>query len=370
MPLHDEELRYNKNFLKIKFSSARRLLSEAGLRYKITSFQSGFFWLLGYIVLSLVISRFIFWNHSWNFSWNPAGLASVLLLFFIVVHLGIGPFCVLFCDVIQEMRTNRDDAPRRSPLILLRDFAKKQYTMEYLLHGALAYCLVFGTLISYTNMKPAIPLLNHTLYDNLLFRCDSCVLDILSFGGLITLPKYSAVTVFFDTIYFQMWTLACITLVMSFPDRASYWRYTSAWCLAFGLSIPISILFPSLGPAFYEPDLFAHIGNTFSAEVMNDLWNNYQSFKMDPLNTSIVKGNGIVAMPSLHIALVYLSVIVLGKDSPRLRLILWGFLLLFIIATVYLGWHYLSDGIGGLLLGWFAYKISSQWFYEKVDQEA
>lgn len=103
---------------------------------------------------------------------------------------------------------------------------------------------------------------------------------------------------------------------------------------------------------------------------MNELWNNYQSFKMDPLNTSIVKGNGIVAMPSLHIALVYLSVIVLGKNSPRLRLISWGFLLLFIIATVYLGWHYLSDGIGGLLLGWFTYKISTQWFYEKVDQEA
>lgn len=348
----------------------RRSLTESGLRNRITPFQPGFCWLLGYIVLSLVSARFIFWSHSWNFSWMPAGLASIFTFYFIVIHLGIGPPCFLFCDAIREMGKIRQYGAWRPPRVFLRDFVKEYYTAEYLLNGILAYLLVYGALISYTNFKPAIPLLDHTLYDDLFFRWDGFLLHVLSFGGVITIPKHPLITVFFDKIYFHMWTLACLTLVVSFRDPKSFWRFTSAWCLAFGLSIPISILFPSLGPAFYKPELFAHIGNTYSATVMHGLWGKYLSFKMDPFNTSIVRANGIVAMPSLHCALVYLSVVVLGKFLPRLRYILWGFLLLFLMATVYLGWHYLSDGIAGILLGWFAYKISTRWFYAEIDQES
>lgn len=102
---------------------------------------------------------------------------------------------------------------------------------------------------------------------------------------------------------------------------------------------------------------------------MNGLWKHYLSFKTNPFGTSIGGGNGIVAMPSLHIALVYLSVVALGKRFAGLRLVLRGLLALFIVTTVYLGWHYLSDGVAGLLLGWLSYKISAYWFYEKKPRE-
>jgi hypothetical protein len=343
----------------------RKQISESCPRDGITRFQSGFCWLVGYIVLSIVIARITFWSRSWNFSWMPGGLPKILAFYFVVVHLGIGPLCILFCDVIGEMGKIRQHSSWRPPRLFLRDFAKRFYTARYLLNGALAYGLVCGALIGYTNLKAAIPLLDRTLYDDLLFRWDGYLMHVLSFGGLVTIPTYSTVTVFFDTTYFQMWTLSCVTLVMTFRDTAGFWRFTAAWCLTFGLSMPISIFFPSLGPAFYKPELFAHMGNTHSAAVMRNLWENYLSFKMNPHNTSIVGGSGIVAMPSLHIALVYLSVIKLGKYFPRLRFILWGFLVLFMTATVYLGWHYLSDGIVGVLLGWLAYRISAWWFDEK-----
>ncbi len=225
---------------------------------------------------------------------------------------------------------------------------------------------MYGALVSYTNLKPASPLIDNALYDDLLCRWDSRMLHVLSFGGAITIPKYSTVTVFLDKLYFQLWTLAGITLAMTYRETVRFWRFTAAWCVAFGLSIPVSIGFPSLGPAFYRPDMFAHIGNTKSAAVMHKLWGNYLLFQMDPYNAAIIGFNGIVAMPSLHIAVVYLSVIKLGKLFPRLRLVLWGLFLLFVIATVYLGWHYLLDGIAGVLLGWLAFKISTRWFCEKM----
>ena len=361
-----------KNFCIVKNirSVTGRLLSASGLHTRVTPIQSGFSWLLGYIAVSLLIARSVFWSHAWHFSWIPAGLPNIIGYYFVVVHLGLGPLCILFFDALHEIRKIRCSDSWRPPRVFVREFVKEYYTPEYLLHGALAYVLVYGALISYTNLKPAIPLLEQSLHDDLLFRWDGYLLHLLSFGGAVTIPRHPLVTAFFDMIYFHLWTLACITLVMAFRDRRGFWRFTTAWCLAFGLSIPISILFPSLGPAFYKPELFAHIGNTNSAALMRDLWDSYRSFKADPYTTSVVSANGIVAMPSLHIALVYLSVIKLGKYFPRLRFVLWGFLLLFVIATVYLGWHYLSDGIVGILLGWFAYKMSTRWFDELADQEA
>jgi len=356
--------------LKISLAGAKGFIHASVARHGLFSFQPGFYWLLGYIVMSLAIARFIFWSHSWNFSWMPAGQANFFFMFFVVVHLFIGPFCILFCDAIQEIKNIRRQVPCRPLRVFLKDFINEHFTAGYLQKGAIVYCLVYATLISYTNLKAAIPLLNHNDYDPLLYRWDSSLLHVLSLGGFITIPKYSTVSNFFDMIYFQMWTLACVSLALSFRDRAVFWRYTMALCLAFGLSIPISVFFPSLGPAFWRPGLFSYISNTNSAEVMNGLWKNYLSFKTNPFGTSIGGGNGIVAMPSLHIALVYLSVVALEKRFAGLRYILRGILALFVITTVYLGWHYLSDGVAGLLLGWLAYRISACWFYEKKDREA
>lgn len=333
------------------------------------AFRRGLSWLIAFIVVSLAAARFIFWQNSWNFAWIPKGLPSVLAFFFLFFHLVLGPLFVIFFETLCEMKKIlKNDNSWRRPRFMLKDIARKYYTVRYVLNGALAYGLVGAALVTYTNLKPTIPLLNGTIYDHLLFQWDGYLLQILSLGGIVTIPRHFAVATFFDKIYFHLWTLACITLAMSFRDETKFWRFTAAWCLAFGLSMPISILFPALGPAFYRPELFAYMKDTGSAEVMERLWKYYVTFKGDPVHTPITIANGIVAMPSLHAALVYLSAIKLGKSLPGLRHVLSGIFVLFIIATVYLGWHYLSDGIVGIVLGWFAHKISTVWFYKEARQ--
>lgn len=370
MTIQEEVLKNNDGWLKTIVSSASRLLTESSFIYRITCFQSGLCRLIVFIVLSLAIARYISLNNSLNFSWIPAGLFNVLALFFVIFYLGIGPLCILFCDVIQEMKkTRHGESPQPLP-VLLKSFITRTYTADYILSGFFVYSLVYVALISYTNMKPAIPLLNQTLHDDLLFRWDGYLFHILSLGDIISIPKNPIITLILDAVYFQMWTLACITLVWSFRDTLIFWRFSAAWCLAFLISIPMSILFPSLGPVFHKPELFTHINNTYSFELMKRLWEHYQLFSLNPSNTPIVSGNGIVAMPSLHITLVYLSVIVLKKYFPYLKVLLWGFLFLFVIATVYLGWHYLSDAFAGILLGWLAYRISSHWFVENNSVNA
>ncbi len=121
----DEVLKNSGGFLEILLGGAKRLLSGSGMRNRTTSFQWGFRWLLGHIVLSLAIARFIFWSHSWNFSWTPQGLASIFVLFFVVVHLGIGPSCILFCEAVREIGKIRRRDSCRPSRVFLRDFAKR-----------------------------------------------------------------------------------------------------------------------------------------------------------------------------------------------------------------------------------------------------
>lgn len=343
----------------------RRSLADVGPYDTATPFRYGICCLLCYIVLLLAAARLVFLYHSWSFEWMPKNVATILIFFFFSFNVTLGPLFVVAWEVISEIKHIwRKESYQRAETSVKKLVIK--YVRIYLLNGAVAYFLVYCVLLSYTNLKPAIPLLNDALYDDVLFKCDNSLLNFLSFGGLCTIPKNSTLTACFDMIYFKLWPIACLTLLISSRESTIFWRFISAWCIAYGLSIPISILFPTLGPAFFKPELFSHVSGTHSGMVMGGLVKHYLSFKMDPLQTPIVSANGIVGMPSLHIALAYLSSVAIGKVFPWLRFIMWGVTLLFLVTTVYLGWHYLLDGIAGVAVGWIAYWISTRWFYQEV----
>ncbi|WP_129128308.1 phosphatase PAP2 family protein [Geomonas oryzae] len=327
-------------------------------------YTTGIFYLFCHVILSLSAARLVFGFLARDFEWSPPHLGSGMAFIFLYFHATIGPLFHLFFDLSAETKHLLFNEPRRHAIQVLRAFFSG-YLKKYLLNGAMAYMAVYGVLVSYTNLKPAIPLLNHRLYDDILFRCDAWILNLLTCGGLYILPKTPYLTHCFDTMYFFLWPLACLTLLLASREEAVFWRFTSAWCVAFALSLPFSILFPTMGPAFFKPELYRHITGTCSAGAMERLWSHYQSFKSYPLQTPIVTANGIVGMPSLHIALCYLSSLAIGALYPRLRFLMGGVVLLFVVATVYLGWHYLLDALGGIGVGWIAHKISCRWFYRK-----
>lgn len=339
----------------------RVLLPETAWCGYTTNLIAGAFCLLCYVIFLLALAMLLFRAHGWKFEWKPDNLGFAIAFFFLSIQVFLGPLFILCLDVICEIKHLCLNQPRRYAGQVLRDFFSS-YIKQYLFNGALAYMAVYGVLISYTNLKPSIPLLNSRLYDDILFKWDSFLLNSLTLGGLFSLPQNPSLTHFLDASYFLLWPLACLTLLLSSREDLVFWRYTSAWCIAFGLSLPVSILFPTMGPAFFNPELFSHITGTHSASAMDALLTHYHSYKMNPLQTPIVSANGIVGMPSLHIALCYLSSLAITTLYPKLRFVMSGVILLFVVATVYLGWHYLLDGLGGLVVGWIAYRISCRWF--------
>jgi hypothetical protein len=135
------------------------------------------------------------------------------------------------------------------------------------------------------------------------------------------------------------------------------------WAL---LGNAVGTLLASAGPAYYGritglDDPFAalmsylHAANAqwfdFSLNIQEEMW------KLYLVNGQEGKINGAIeAMPSLHVATACSFYLVARATDRRLGWIFGAFLLVILIGSVHLGWHYAIDGyvgiIGTLILWW------------------
>ncbi len=127
--------------------------------------------------------------------------------------------------------------------------------------------------------------------------------------------------------------------------------------------------FSSAGPCYYGrvtglPDPFTplmdylrgagEVANIKALQVQEKLW---QSFLDDGARAQY----GISAMPSLHVAVAFLNMLLGFAVSRRLGLAFGVFAAIVLIGSVHLGWHYAIDGYAGMLgayviwraVGWF-----------------
>jgi membrane-associated phospholipid phosphatase len=70
----------------------------------------------------------------------------------------------------------------------------------------------------------------------------------------------------------------------------------------------------------------------------------------------------VAAFPSLHVGIAVTMCLMLELlRLPRLlRLFMWVFLGLTVLATIYLGWHYFVDALSGAVLGVAAVWIAAR----------
>jgi hypothetical protein len=120
-----------------------------------------------------------------------------------------------------------------------------------------------------------------------------------------------------------------------------------------------SYAFSSAGPIFQDALFGGHSGlipalqqegATKALDLYQALWRAYTA-RYEML------GAGISAMPSMHIAMACWAALALRAYFPRFQLMGWTYLALIWFGSVHLGWHYVSDGIGGIvgaLLVWSA----------------
>ena len=134
--------------------------------------------------------------------------------------------------------------------------------------------------------------------------------------------------------------------------------YATALSLNWVLGTVSYYILPTLGPAFFQPSMFADLPDSGVSALQISLFKNGVAFKADPTGSDIF---GIAGFASLHVSVVVTACLFFERTGQRaaIRIAGWAFLVMTILATIYFGWHYLADDVAGALIGWAAVSIGA-----------
>jgi membrane-associated phospholipid phosphatase len=156
-------------------------------------------------------------------------------------------------------------------------------------------------------------------------------------------------------------TLA-VALVWTRHPAAGSW-FVTAVAVDWVLGVAAYFVVPTLGPIYSNAADFAHLRHTYATTLEQQLWTDrvavVPDLGGDPHTTHAVQT--IAAFPSLHVGMmVTVCVFVTLAGMARwIRLTSWAFLVLTVLSTIYLGWHFSLDAVGGGLLGTAAVWIAA-----------
>ena len=278
----------------------------------------------------------------------------------------------------------------KRPLIKFLDLIKTPFKMwEESINIALIITLIALTLSMYTDVKESIP-------DNINYYLDPYLIKIdnaLHFGitpwkithYLFSSPISSAVINLFYNLWFFICWIFLITFCFLYKNPSLRERTLISFLLCWTINGGIAATaFASVGPCFY--DLFNEGSNQF-IDLMQTL--NQQNIYLDQegfflkvwaLNTQNILwesyvtqssefGGGISAMPSMHVSMATLMALATYSWRKWLGIIFWVYMLIIMIGSVHLGWHYAVDGYIGSLMTIVIWLVVSRFTFKNPKQK-
>ncbi len=201
---------------------------------------------------------------------------------------------------------------------------------------------------AFSHMKVLIPLVNSANYDDLLSRVDT----FLFFGHSPTLLLLNIKSVLFAKLmylsYASFYAAFPISFAAAFLSRntTEMRRLVLGIMLIYFFGLALFYLFPSLGPLFYTPELFADIPNKWQKV----LWDGHLAVQANRESFAASPFFGVAALPSLHGAHALFLVMIAHKYHKKLFYAYLPWITLLYISTIYMGWHYVVDLMAGALI--------------------
>ena len=126
--------------------------------------------------------------------------------------------------------------------------------------------------------------------------------------------------------------------------------YAAALSINWVLGAATYFLLPALGPIYADPAGFADLPHTEATRLQEMLMTDRVGWLADPVTGT---PQAIAAFASLHIAMSFTALLAayMLDLSLWIKRALWAWLVIMLISTVYLGWHYVLDDIAGLAIG-------------------
>jgi membrane-associated phospholipid phosphatase len=215
---------------------------------------------------------------------------------------------------------------------------------------------LFGVLshLNYFALKQVINILR----DVSLSKLDIVIYSFLfgepvAYKGLFPLMKSSLIFRVFENAY-SMLFLGIFVIAFQIECRIgnARCRYYGTLLICYLSGIFIFLVFPAVGPCIYFPNSFSDdYHGSMTHFVMQAFLSGYESIRQ---NSQEQTGVGyFVAFPSLHVA-VAVVLQYFSRNSPFHFWMMLPINIALIASTVFLGYHYIVDVPGGVLLAFVA----------------
>jgi hypothetical protein len=302
---------------------------------------------IGVVSLALMIAVAVIENlpirdPDARFVGSPLALISLIVLAFLVLDL-------IPRAIRAARREGRTFAQAVREIFLERWWGRRGVIIVACLLG------FYATYLSYRNLKSFMPFIVESDQDQALLDLDRALFfgsdpatllhDLLGTG----FAAHALSAGYLAFLSFVPLSLG-IALIISSQVRTAVW-YVTSLCFVWMLGVASYYAVPSLGPIYASPELFAALPETGVSGLRDTLLEHRLEVIADPFATDAVQG--IAAFASLHVAVVFTAALVAQlAGAPRaLRAVLWTYLGITVLATIYFGWHYVSDDVAGVAIG-------------------
>jgi len=274
-------------------------------------------------------------------------------------------FAFIALDVVPRAVYRGGGRPMQtlSQLVAVRRERWTRHRLGFVLVGLLSF---YVTYLSYRNFKGFLPFLRPEHHDTSLLELDRALFfghdpSTLLHSLLGTGIANSILSVaYVGYLLFVPFSLAA-ALVWFGELRNGLW-YATALCFNWVLGAFSYYLIPSMGPAFVAPQLFSDLAPSASSSLQHTLW-------VERLNVLYGSAPGpakeivqsIAAFASLHVSVVLTAALIaqLLRVNRWLLRALWSYFALVVVATIYLGWHYVVDDFAGVAIAFAAVGIGA-----------
>jgi hypothetical protein len=297
-------------------------------------------WLVPMAAICVVQVALWFWAWRSGFASPPLFKSYGILAYTILGAVGVGTF--LFR--LFRMARGGEDRP------LLRSIEFLRHNLGRILVVLVAVQVFAFSSAAFSALKTALPSVTPFWLDPPLAALEERLLG--SPPWMLSHQYLGWATPAIDLVYATWLPVQTAAFYAIVACRPSAWKtkalvtYSIAWLL---LGIGGAYLFSSAGPIFYDrlfgADAFGGLAVALhdapiAVRTSDMLWRAYS------LHTNEV-ASGISAMPSLHVALALWLALIFQRT--RIAPVAWVYFTLIWIGSVHLGWHYVSDGLVGVL---------------------
>jgi len=210
--------------------------------------------------------------------------------------------------------------------------------------------------IAFLHLKHVIPHVNTKIYDQFFWNLEKDIFFGKSATEWMQQIFGASSAQFWSHGYEGFYGYFCIILFIFVMQRNKILaeEFCSAFMSIWLIGILMVYALPTVGPCYYAPEVIKNLPETPVSIMQAQLWRWKLMLDADPKNADALFS--ISGLPSLHFGVAVLGSIYLNKINKFLAFLSWVFVAITFGATIFFGWHYVSDNLAALILVWISIR--------------